>query len=114
TTVTFLLQTNSRTEWTQFGPDAIDVTGQNVDFSTVSGRVTAVVADPTDLNGNTYYVGSANGGVWKTTDGGSSWKPLLDFVTDGLGNALPAPIGGLALSTFSPNVLYAGTGVVGT
>jgi hypothetical protein len=29
---------------------------------------------PSDPSGNTYYVGSANGGVWKTTDGGNSWN----------------------------------------
>ena len=28
---------------------------------------------PGDIHGNTYYVGTANGGVWKTTDGGTSW-----------------------------------------
>ena len=41
--------------------------------STVTGRVTSVAVDPSDPSGNTYYVGSANGGVWKTTDGGTSW-----------------------------------------
>ena len=40
--------------------------------STVTGRVTSVAVDPSDPSGNTYYVGSANGGVWKTTDGGTS------------------------------------------
>ena len=40
---------------------------------TVSGRVTGIAVDPSDPSGNTYYVGTANGGVWKTTDGGSSW-----------------------------------------
>src|SRR5262245_5036982 len=48
----------------------------------VSGRVTSVAVDPSDPSGNTYYVGSANGGVWKTTDGGSSWvlQIALNFV----------------------------------
>ncbi len=41
--------------------------------TTVTGRVTSVAVDPSDPSGNTYYVGSANGGVWKTTDGGTSW-----------------------------------------
>ena len=40
--------------------------------TTVTGRVTSVAVDPSDPSGNTYYVGSANGGVWKTTDGGTS------------------------------------------
>ena len=41
--------------------------------STATGRVTSVAVDPSDPSGNTYYVGTANGGVWKTTDGGTSW-----------------------------------------
>ncbi len=111
TTVTFFLEGNSRTEWTQFGPDNVDVTGQRVDYTTVSGRITAVAADPSDPTGNTYYVGTANGGVWKTPDGGASWAPLLDFINDPSGNPLPAPIGGLAVAPSNPKVLYAGTGV---
>ena len=38
-----------------------------------SGRVAGIAVDPSDPSGNTYYVGTANGGVWKTTDGGTSW-----------------------------------------
>ena len=38
-----------------------------------SGRIAGIAVDPSDPSGNTYYVGSANGGVWKTTDGGTSW-----------------------------------------
>lgn len=37
----------------------------------VTGRVTAVAADPADATGNTYYVGTTNGGVWKTSNGGT-------------------------------------------
>jgi hypothetical protein len=36
---------------------------------TVSGRITSVAVDPSDPSGNTIYAGTANGGVWKTTDG---------------------------------------------
>jgi hypothetical protein len=120
TTFTFVLESNNVGEWRAFGPNAIDVTNQGVDYTTVSGRITAVVADPIDLSGNTYYVGSANGGVWKTTDGGSSWAPLMDHLTDGSGNPVPAPIGALGLGVDrttpgSPKVvLYAGTGVADT
>ena len=48
---------------------------------TGSGRVTGIAVDPSDPSGNTYYVGSANGGVWKTTDGGTPW--ILQIVLIG-------------------------------
>ena len=50
------------------GALSIGIFGQSV-----TGRVTSVAVDPSDPSGNTYYVGTANGGVWKTTDGGTSW-----------------------------------------
>jgi hypothetical protein len=40
--------------------------------STITGRVTAIAVDPSDPSGNS-YIGSANGGIWKTTDGGATW-----------------------------------------
>src|SRR5262249_51492856 len=41
-----------------------------------SGRVTGVVADPSDPN--VIYLTSAGGGAWKTTNGGHTWVPLFD------------------------------------
>ncbi|MEE8371231.1 MAG: hypothetical protein V3R73_03715, partial [Sphingomonadales bacterium] len=41
-----------------------------------SGRIAAidaVVGDP-----NTIYAGTATGGIWKTTNGGLTWKPIFD------------------------------------
>ncbi len=54
--------------------------------------------DPT-----TYYFGATGGGVWKSTDGATSWLPIFD--KDG------APsIGSLAVAQSDPNVIYVGTG----
>jgi hypothetical protein len=57
-----------------------------------------VVGDPL-----TYFVGSASGGVWKTTDGGVNWRPTFD--------AHPVQsIGSLAVARSDRNVVWAGTG----
>jgi photosystem II stability/assembly factor-like uncharacterized protein len=67
------------------------------------GRVVAVsgVVGQDD----TYYFGAVAGGVWKTTDGGLSWKPIFDKTKD----ASPS-IGAIAVSESDPNVIYVGTG----
>lgn len=66
-----------------------------------SGRVTAIAVDPRD--NNTVYIGGAEGGVWKTTDGGSNWKPLTDLQPT-------LAIGSLAIDPSNPDTVYAGTG----
>ena len=46
--------------------NTIMVAEKSVDTSGgVSGRITGIAVDPSDPTGNTYYVGTANGGVWK-------------------------------------------------
>jgi hypothetical protein len=109
--LTFTLQGPSVNSWETTGPNGVDVTNQFVGYTSVSGRITAIATDPSDPTGNTYYVASANGGVWKTRDGGSSWRPLTDFVIGPDGNPVPVPIGGMAVSRSNPNVIYAATGV---
>src|SRR5205823_12059257 len=77
--VDFILQAPSTVNWAAQGPGPIDTTGV-VNYNSVSGHITAVQVDPRDLTGNTIYVGTDNGGVWKTTDGGNDWKALTDNV----------------------------------
>jgi photosystem II stability/assembly factor-like uncharacterized protein len=50
-----------------------------------------------------YYAGAASGGVWKSSDGGVTWKPTFD------GQSSQA-IGALAVSQSNPNIVWAGTG----
>jgi photosystem II stability/assembly factor-like uncharacterized protein len=61
--------------------------------------VTGVASSP-----ETYYVGAALGGVWKTTDGGNRWTPMFDHA------GRLASIGAIAVSPSNPDVIYVGTG----
>jgi photosystem II stability/assembly factor-like uncharacterized protein len=65
------------------------------------GRISAVagvVGDP-----KTWYMGAASGGVWKSSDSGSTYVPVFD--------AQPVQaIGSLAVSASNPSVVWAGTG----
>ncbi|MET9437175.1 glycosyl hydrolase [Streptomyces sp. NPDC006551] len=60
------------TNWTPVGPGPLVYTGTGY-----SGRALAIAIDPTDTN--TMYLGTANGGVWKSTDRGLTWTPKSDF-----------------------------------
>ncbi|HVZ78581.1 MAG TPA: glycosyl hydrolase, partial [Gemmatimonadaceae bacterium] len=60
--------------------------------------VAGVIGDTT-----TWYIGSASGGVWKSTDGGHRFMPVFDSM------AVQA-IGALAVAPSNPNVVWAGTG----
>lgn len=64
----------SQSQWTSIGPQP---TASSF-FGNVSGRVNALVVDPCDATGNTIYAGAAQGGVWKTTNGGTNWSPMTD------------------------------------
>lgn len=66
------------------------------------GRVVAVAGDA--VHKQTFYFGACAGGVWKTVDGGLTWKCISD------GFFGTAAIGALAVSTADPNIIYAGTG----
>jgi photosystem II stability/assembly factor-like uncharacterized protein len=65
------------------------------------GRADAVEGIAGDRS--TYYFGSSGGGVWKTTDGGQSWKNVSDGFFGG-------SIGAVAVAPSDPSVVYAGTG----
>jgi len=67
----------------------------------VGNRITSAYGIPGDPN--TYYVGAASGGVWKTTDAGLSWDPIFDGQT-------AQSVGHLALAPSNPNIVWVGTG----
>jgi photosystem II stability/assembly factor-like uncharacterized protein len=67
----------------------------------VGNRVIAAASMPGDPN--VYYAGSASGGIFKTTDGGTHWTSVFD--------AQPvSSVGSLAIAESDPNLVWAGTG----
>lgn len=74
---------------------------RNIGPAGMSGRITAidaVVEDPRQI-----WLGSASGGVWKTSNGGASWQPVFD------GQPI-LNIGSLAIQQNNPSTVWVGTG----
>jgi hypothetical protein len=64
--------------WQYVGPRNLDIPYRTYfGQPPLGGRTNAIAYDPTDPT-YTYYLGAANGGVWKTTNGGLGWTPLSD------------------------------------
>src|SRR5437588_806186 len=84
--------------WTPIGPSPLP---NGVGSSATSGRVTSIAIDPT--NSNKVYLGTAQGGVWRSLDGGTNWTAIFD-------GANSLAIGALAVAPSNPSILYVGTG----
>jgi photosystem II stability/assembly factor-like uncharacterized protein len=65
------------------------------------GRVSRACGVPGDPL--TYYAATASGGVWKSSDGGITWKPIFD-------DQPISSIGSIAVAPSDPNVVYVGSG----
>jgi hypothetical protein len=104
---------NLSAPWTAVGPAAVT----NPVYGAVTGRVTAIAFDPSDSTGNTVYVGTTGGGVWKSTNAAGpasavTFTPLTDtlpvFDLSTGSSAIPSlSIGALAVAG---GVVLAGTG----
>ncbi|MFY7978855.1 MAG: WD40/YVTN/BNR-like repeat-containing protein, partial [Sediminibacterium sp.] len=67
----------------------------------MSGRITCI--DALKSNPKLIYVGAASGGVWKSENGGSSWKPIFD-------EQPTQNIGAISIQQSDPKVIWVGTG----
>lgn len=99
----------SGTVWKAMGPSPIvekGCCGSPHTFA-ANGRVTSVAVDPTDPD--VLYLGSAGGGVWKTTDGGAHWTALTDQEASlGVGSSHA-----IAIDPNHPATVYVGTSSFG-
>ncbi len=84
-------QSNGVLEWIERGPN------------NVPGRTRGLIVDPDDPTKETWYAGSASGGVWKTTNAGLDWT----LITPDLPNLATTV---LAMAPSNTNVIYMGTG----
>jgi photosystem II stability/assembly factor-like uncharacterized protein len=87
----------SNFSWTSIGPTP----GYYFNYGNISSRIVTGAYHP--LNPNIIYIGAANGGVWKSTNNGSTWFPLTD-------NMPSLSMGAIAIDPQNPNIIYAGTG----
>ncbi|MEM9663649.1 MAG: FlgD immunoglobulin-like domain containing protein [Bacteroidota bacterium] len=75
--------------WTLAGP------------TNVGGRISALAYDP--LHPDTVYAGAATGGVFKSIDGGETWRPIFD-------DQAVLTVGAVAVDPIDTQTLYVGTG----
>ena len=89
--------------WVPLGPagllpqDGYYSSGTQLD----AGRISQIAINPNAPD--TWYAGTAGGGVWKTTNAGASWSPLTD-------SQCSLNIGGVAVDPKNPSIVYVGTG----
>jgi len=82
-------RTQSGGNWTLAGP------------LNTGGRITDIAISPS--SDDVFYIGTASGGIFKTTDRGENWTPVFDDIAK-------SSIGDLAIAPSNESVIYAGTG----
>ncbi|HEY6945546.1 MAG TPA: hypothetical protein VI431_10445, partial [Candidatus Acidoferrum sp.] len=101
--ISLMLPVTAPAQDAKFDSDTISGLGaRNIGSAAMSGRVAALAA--VKENGRlTVYVGAASGGVWKSINGGTTFKPVFDKE--------PAQsIGAITIDPQSPKTIWVGTG----
>ncbi len=84
--------------WQRYGPAPVDGFNMPQGAIPASGRVNGIVVDPHDPN--VVYAAASIGGLWKSIDGGQTWRSLTD-------RQVPLVYGGLVMDPRDSNTLYA-------
>ncbi|MEO6909952.1 MAG: sialidase family protein, partial [Edaphobacter sp.] len=99
--------------WQAIGPAQV----ASIAYGNVTGRVTSIAIDPGDTSGNTVYLGTTGGGVWKSTNAAGpadsvTFTPLTDTLPVFSANAGTSVIPSLSIGAVSvqSGVVLAGTG----
>jgi photosystem II stability/assembly factor-like uncharacterized protein len=83
--------------WVSLGPTS----GYYFSWGNISSRIVTAAFHP--FNTDIIYIGPANGGVWKTTNGGINWTALTD-------DQPSLSMGCIVIDPVNPDIIYAGTG----
>ncbi len=110
------LSANLSVPWQPLGPVAVTTSA----FGPVTGRITSIVLDPNDATGNTIYLGTTGGGVWKSTNAAGplssvSFVPLTDTLptfsaNEGATTVPSISIGAVSVQPAATGIVLAGTG----
>jgi hypothetical protein len=90
------------TDWVFIGPNPIPQGQTQGARVPVSGRTISIAVHPTDPD--TVYVGTAQGGLYKSTNGGTNWTKLFEFQLESLA------IGAITIDPTDSSIVYVGTG----
>ena len=105
------LQPAGAFDWTPIGPAPIPNGQTQTTVTAVSGRVTAIDVKPT--NPLIAYVGTAQGGLYRTLDGGTTWTQLMlapPIPGGGLSPIGTLAIGAVTIDPTTPTTVFVGTG----
>jgi len=99
--------------WQPIGPNQVD----SIAYGNVTGRITAIAIDLADPLGNTVYLGTTGGGVWKSTNAAGpaasvTFTPLTDTLPVFSANSGTSAIPSLSIGAISvqAGIVLAGTG----
>lgn len=90
--------------WTPLGPAPLSTSNCSAycrNVGNTTGRITAIAINP--KNSQEIWLGTADGGVWHTMDGGKDWAPVFD-------TQQVLSIGSIAVDPNTPSTIYVGTG----
>ncbi|HET6671180.1 MAG TPA: HYR domain-containing protein [Pyrinomonadaceae bacterium] len=90
------------TDWAFIGPNPIPLGQTQGTRVPVSGRTISIAIHPTDPD--TVYVGTAQGGLYKSTNGGTNWTKLFEFQLETLA------VGAITIDPTDSSIVFVGTG----
>jgi hypothetical protein len=107
---------NLTAPWQPLGPSSV----VSPTYNNLTGRITSIALDPNDATGNTVYLGTTGGGVWKSTNAAgaltnATFTPLTDtlpvFSANAGSSVIPSlSIGAVAVQPTTNPIVLAGTG----